>query len=91
MRLAANAGGERRFIQDKEGGGEVKMMIHPTSYHYWGQRLGYECWDDKKFCAEYLRDNPAARVKSRPDNPTVVVARDLSDGCKKRFRKVYAA
>lgn len=90
MKLAASVGYERRFVVDNEGnGGEVKMSIHPTSYHYWGQRLGYQCWDDKQFCREYLRDNPAARVKSRPDNPTVVVASDLTSNCKKRFSKVY--
>lgn len=65
IRQAAKAGRERKFISDGEGGGEVKMMIHPTSYHYWGQRLGYDCWTDKQFCDEYLRDNDAARVTSR--------------------------
>lgn len=75
MRQMAAAGGERRFLQGSEGdGGEVKMMIHPISYHYWGQRLGYECWDqDSDFVREYLRDNPAARVRSRGEHLQVQV------------------
>lgn len=71
MRRAAAAGRERFHIADKEGGGPMTMMIHKYSYHYWGQRLGYECWKDKKFCREYLRDNPASRVKSRSRQPRI--------------------
>lgn len=69
--LAAKAGGERFFIEDKEGGGEVKMMVHPLFYHFWGRKLGYQCWSDRKFCAEFLRDNAFARVKSRSKKPKV--------------------
>lgn len=47
------------------------MMIPPTSYHYWGQRLGYECWEDKQFVREFLRDNEVCRVKTRPVNTMV--------------------
>lgn len=85
MRLAARGGAERRLLKD----GEVKMMIHPTSYHYWGQRLGYQCWEDKQFCAEYLRDNPEARVRSQADHLTVRVDGGLADRAAKRFRKTY--
>lgn len=72
--LAAKAGGERRMLRGSNGGaaGAVKMMIEPASYHYWGQRLGYKCWQDKQFVAEYLRDNPASRVKTVSERPTVV-------------------
>ena len=44
--------------------GQHKARIEPTSYHYWGKRLGYGCWNDRKFMKEYLRDNPESRVKS---------------------------
>lgn len=94
MRLAAKAGAERRLIQGPDGdGGEVKMMVDPVSYHYWGQRLGYECWGDAQFCREYLRDNPEARVKSRPDHPTVIVqgSGGLAASGQKRFSKVYSS
>lgn len=70
---AAKVGAERRILRDARGkaGAAVSMMIHPASYHYWGRRLGYACWKDKTFCREYLRDNPAARVTSRSDRPTI--------------------
>jgi len=44
--------------------GQHKARIESTSYHYWGKRLGYKCWSDRKFIKEYLRDNPESRVKS---------------------------
>jgi len=44
--------------------GQHKARIETTSYHYWGKRLGYSCWSDRKFIKEYLRDNPESRVKS---------------------------
>lgn len=73
MALAAKTGGQRRTLRgDSDGGGEVEMMIHPISYHYWGQRLGYECWEDPQFRREYLRDNEAARVRSRSERLTIV-------------------
>lgn len=53
--------------------GDVRptMMIPPTSYHYWGQRLGYDCWEDEQFVREFLRDNEVCRVKTRPANTVV--------------------
>lgn len=66
MAAAQRAGGERRMMRDARGrtAGFNEMMIDPISYHYWGQRLGYECWEDPQFRREYLRDNPASRVKT---------------------------
>lgn len=52
---------ERRFFGDE---GEVKFQIHPKFYHYWGQRLGYECWESDEFVHEFLRDNEECRIKS---------------------------
>ncbi len=46
------------------GMGRVRLTITPAAYHYWGQRLGYKCWKDKRFLAEFERDNPEARVRS---------------------------
>ena len=80
--------GERRFLQAGDIGGEVGLMIHPEVFHYWGQRLGYGCWNDKQFVHEFLRDNPEARVKNRNPNPTVAVA-GLSTVGNKRFTKSY--
>lgn len=82
QRLAAAAGGETKFTRN----GFVKARIHPEFYHYWGQRLGYECWEDPGFMREFLRDNPEARVKARPPKATILVS-DLP--AKRRFHKVY--
>ena len=46
-----------------EGLGRVRMAVTPDAYHYWGRRLGYECWRDKQFLREFERDNPNVRVK----------------------------
>ena len=81
QRLAAKVGGTRRLMED----GEVQMAVHPQFYHYWGQRLGYECWQDKQFVHEFLRDNPECRVKN--------VSRKIQVGYQpsgKKFHKVYA-
>jgi hypothetical protein len=48
-----------------DGLGRLRMVITADAYHYWGRRLGYECWRDKAFLREYERDNAAVRVKSR--------------------------
>lgn len=68
---AARANPERRFI---DGIGQVKMTITPTAYHYWGQRLGYQCWKDKQFQMEFLRDNPEVRVRSRSSKTMIGAA-----------------
>lgn len=80
QRLAAAAGQERYMLDE----GEVQMMIPPAVHHYWGQRLGYECWSDKLFVHQFLRDNPECRVKSR--------SRKIRVGFRapaKRFSKTY--
>jgi len=51
--------------------GQKTAAIHPKFYHYWGQRLGYECWDDKQFLSEFLRDNENCRVRSKSPNAQV--------------------
>lgn len=47
-----------------DGLGSKIASIDATSYHHWGQLLGYDCWRDKQFIHEYLRDNPQAKVNS---------------------------
>lgn len=93
MAQMAKDGGERFLIQFSDGnGGEVKMQVHPFSYHYWGNREGYQCWEDNDFKRRYLRDVPEARVKSRAVNPTVIVqgSGGLAATGKKRFSKTYS-
>ena len=61
---AAKENGERRFIRSGSDGGEVQFQIQPVFYHYWGQRLGYECFEDPQFVRELIRDNPEIRIKN---------------------------
>ena len=47
-----------------DGLGQKIASIPGAAFHFWGQKLGYGCWDDKAFMAEFLRDNPECRVNS---------------------------
>jgi len=80
--MAAKAGGERYTMAC----GEMAFQIMPEFFHYWGQRLGYECWDNKQFVREFLRDNPECRVKNRSRKPQIMVGYHPGQT---RYRKVY--
>lgn len=74
MARAAKARGTTRLLRSRSGdGGMVDLHVHPDSFHYWGQRLGYECWDDPQFVAEYKRDNPASRPQTRSGRLTMTM------------------
>lgn len=67
-----------------DGLGRLRMRVPADAFHYWGQRLGYECWSDESFLKEYERDNPEVKVKS--------IGTKLSVGytpSEKRFSKSY--
>jgi hypothetical protein len=55
-----------------DGVGQLILRITPEAYHYWGRRLGYECWGDGQFKKEFARDNEAARVKYTPRTATIL-------------------
>ena len=84
-RRAAALGRERFEIP---GVGHVTLSVPGLAWHYWGQREGYECWDDdggrESFCAQFRRDNPQCAVKWKPRKVTVGWTRPTP-----RFRKVY--
>tara|TARA_R100000152_G_C6687666_1_gene120047 strand:- start:118 stop:498 length:381 start_codon:yes stop_codon:yes gene_type:complete len=44
------------------GLGRLRLRIDPYTYHYFGQRLGYNCWHNEQFLREFERDNEYARV-----------------------------
>ena len=71
---------ERKSV---DGLGEMKAQISADSYHYWGQRLGYDCWKDKKFMDNYLADNPQCRVNSKGTKIQV------GHGSTQKYRKSY--
>jgi hypothetical protein len=78
---AAKRRGERFHHLD----GEAQMQVHPKFFHYWGQRLGYDCWNDEQFMREFQRDNPEVRIKSRSRNITI----GYRGSSKRRFHKSY--
>lgn len=70
-----------------EGNLRPRVCVSGVDFHYWGQRKGYECWEDDEFVREYERDNPECRVNPRMANARVVVpgrlgrdGRDARDG-----------
>lgn len=56
--------GHTNEANDIEGIGRLVARIPPDAYHMWGTRLGYECWSDKQFLKEFLRDNPEVAVRN---------------------------
>jgi len=54
-------GGERKNLSF----GRLRMRITPEAYHYWGGRLGYECWEDKQFLHEFEKQNEAVKINSK--------------------------
>jgi hypothetical protein len=64
--VAQQAGHFNRFNEARsiEGVGQKIASIPLDSWHYWGHRLGYECWEDKTFLREFLRDNPETAVNN---------------------------
>ena len=57
--------GHSNAARSLEGIGELKAKIPSAAFHYWGHRLGYECWEDKQFLREFIRDNPEVAVRNR--------------------------
>lgn len=79
--LAARHGRERFCLEI----GEQELMVHPVFYHYWGGRLGYDCWQDPGFVREFWRDNDICRVKNK-SRKTVSMG-TIGPGMRKYFDK----
>lgn len=60
-------------VQAIDGLGAPTTTIDATVFHYWGHRLGYECWDDNQFLHEMRRDNPDTRVLAAAGKTMIVV------------------
>ena len=63
-----------------DGVGTLVAKVPPDAFHYWGHRLGYECWQDKQFLKEFLRDNPEVAVRNYTKKTVVRGAILSSDG-----------
>jgi hypothetical protein len=65
-------GGERAHLPY----GRLRMRIHPDVFHFWGTKLGYECWQDKDFLGWMeKRFGNLVAVKSKSRKPTVPVTK----------------
>jgi len=64
----------------------MRFNIHPTIYHHFGDRYGYECWQDDEFRNDFERGFPAARVKSGGTRIQV----GYTGKAEPRFRKAYS-
>ena len=53
--------------------GRLRMQVDATVYHYWGSRLGYECWRDPEFISDFEKKNPEVKVESKSVNASIVV------------------
>ena len=53
-----------RKLRSINGVGSKIATIPGDSFHFWGKKLGYDCWNDKGFMDEFLKDNPELRSKS---------------------------
>lgn len=53
-------------------GSQMAFKVPRWSYFYWGRRLGFECWEDRQFVHEFLRDNPQCRVTSEASQVTIL-------------------
>ena len=63
-----------------DGVGRLKARIPVEAWHYWGQRLGYECWEDNQFLDEFLRDNPETAIRNYAKRTVVNGALFTGDG-----------
>lgn len=60
-----------------EGLGQLRARIDGTAFLDWHVRTGGQCWRDKGFIREYLRDNPDVRVAPRSGRTRISVPRTI--------------
>lgn len=72
--------GHANAARSLEGVGQLRLRVPPLAFHYWGQRLGYECWEDEQFVREFIRDNPEVAVRNYSKKTVVNGAIFTADG-----------
>lgn len=71
-------------VKAMDGVGRLRLRVPGDAYHFWGQKLGYDCWSDPAFLANFERDNP--ELKANCTGTRVQVGWQPE----KRFVKKYA-
>ncbi len=66
-----HGGGAGASVRPIEDLGTPELQVTEFAFHYWGQRLGYDCWDDPEFIREFGRDNEACRVNCRSERTII--------------------
>ena len=64
QREADSIAKSRVQYRSMNGLGSLTTRVPADAFHFWGQKLGYQCWSDKAFLREYRRDNPGLAMKS---------------------------
>lgn len=73
-----------------DGIGRLRMRVDADSFHYWGQRLGYNCWQDKSFLDQYEKANPYCKVNSKGTKMQFGFTSEPSSTRSVKYRKVFA-
>jgi hypothetical protein len=81
------ASGFQRGVRLPDGT-HCAYRIPQIAYHHWGRHLGYECWEDAGFVAEFLRDNPQCRVSNETLSPTILTGWSPSTPSSMAYRKM---
>lgn len=92
LAAAHRAGGERHTVRTADGdGGEVRHVIHPVHVGMLVNKFGtHKCLEDGGVMRDYLKQFPAARVRSRSKKLTVGWRGGTSRyGVRVTFRKTY--
>lgn len=81
-------------LRSMEGVGRLRMSIPADAFHFWGQKLGYDCWQSKEFLREFERDNPGLKRNSGGTKMQHGFGQQLAlrDGPVRpaKFKRVYA-
>ncbi len=83
QRQAAAIQGNRMAMKH----GEVQFQMDPFFYHKFGNKYGYECWDDDDFVHDTLKKSPEAAVRSRTQ--TIMTGANGVARPKRSFHKSY--
>lgn len=73
----------RKTLKSIEGVGRLRMRVDPTHFHYWGQKLGYQCWSDKGFLHDVEKVHPELKTKCEGTKLQV------GFGSKPKYHKAY--
>lgn len=81
---------EAREAKAVDGLGALESRIPGTAYHAWGQRLGYDCWNDPGFRRDFRKMAPETVVRCYGTRTQVPVAWERPEQPRElRFRKIY--